>query len=251
MSNWHWPGWHTMGCLLACARTGVIVYWLLVGHPPFVPNCGADCGWRRGEDCHRCQLELCTKIQNGHVSFPASDWRGLSRGARDLVHALLQRSPAERLSAACVLEHDWIRNAGALPAEHPLAYASSSSSSHSSLLRSSFRSVHCSLTRLSTCSASAFPLLLHRLFPEAANLITVFVLRELLGCFTNSTIVRMISISKQLDPPLFMFMLLIAHTLMCLLLLDMSINALKLNEITSSLELPSALLTNSAASCLG
>ena len=148
--------------MFACARAGVIVYWLLVGHPPFVPNCGADCGWRRGEDCHRCQLELCTKIQNGQVSFPASDWRGLSRGARDLVHALLKRSPAARLSAACVLEHDWIRKAGALPAEHPLAYASSP---RTLLLFS--------LTRLSTCSASAF--LVHR---HSRLLLTVFLRRR-------------------------------------------------------------------------
>lgn len=102
---------------------GVILYWLLVGHPPFVPNCGADCGWRRGEDCHRCQLELCTKIQNGHVSFPASDWQSLSCGARDLVQKLLRRSPSERLSAAGVLEHDWVRKAGSLPPDHPFAYA--------------------------------------------------------------------------------------------------------------------------------
>ncbi|XP_043909916.1 MAP kinase-interacting serine/threonine-protein kinase 2 [Protopterus annectens] len=88
---------------------GVILYIMLSGYPPFVGHCGSDCGWDRGEACRACQNMLFESIQEGKYEFPDKDWAHISFGAKDLISKLLVRDAKNRLSAAQVLEHPWVR----------------------------------------------------------------------------------------------------------------------------------------------
>uniref|UniRef100_A0A6Q2Y3R4 non-specific serine/threonine protein kinase n=1 Tax=Esox lucius TaxID=8010 RepID=A0A6Q2Y3R4_ESOLU len=88
---------------------GVILYILLSGSPPFVGRCGTDCGWDWGEPCQACQNMLFESIQEGKYEFPEKDWHHISSGAKDLINRLLVRDAKNRLSAAQVLDHPWVR----------------------------------------------------------------------------------------------------------------------------------------------
>lgn len=90
---------------------GVIMYILLCGYPPFYGKCGRDCGWERGDNCTACQDLLFQSIQEGIYDFPDPEWSHVSSEAKHLISNLLVKRASERLSAAEVLRHPWIRYA--------------------------------------------------------------------------------------------------------------------------------------------
>ncbi|XP_046407637.1 MAP kinase-interacting serine/threonine-protein kinase 1-like isoform X2 [Ischnura elegans] len=87
---------------------GVITYILLCGYPPFYGNCGADCGWERGENCQYCQELLFSSIQEGRYEFPDREWRYISEEAKSLIRQLLAKDAMMRPSAESILSHPWL-----------------------------------------------------------------------------------------------------------------------------------------------
>lgn len=75
--------------LFAC---GVILYWLLSAKLPF-------------EDPD--PMRLAERIKRVEFDFANMVWDGVSNHAKDLVTALLDRSPISRLSASLALSHAW------------------------------------------------------------------------------------------------------------------------------------------------
>eukprot|EP00873_Tetraselmis_striata_P019731 jgi/Tetstr1/439995/TSEL_028356.t1 len=76
---------------------GMIIYQLV---------CGRLCFW----DClDECTPESVMKdIMNAEVSFDDDNWASVSPAAADLVRRLLQKDPADRISAREALEHEWL-----------------------------------------------------------------------------------------------------------------------------------------------
>eukprot|EP00124_Ichthyophonus_hoferi_P002407 Ihof_evm2s163 gene=Ihof_evmTU2s163 len=68
---------------------GVIMYMLLVGYPPFMADCGKDCGWKTGNFCEECMDILLWNIKEGEVRFPQSEWANISDDAVDLLKCML------------------------------------------------------------------------------------------------------------------------------------------------------------------
>uniref|UniRef100_A0A672SVD7 non-specific serine/threonine protein kinase n=1 Tax=Sinocyclocheilus grahami TaxID=75366 RepID=A0A672SVD7_SINGR len=94
---------------------GVILYIMLSGYPPFVGRCGTDCGWDWGEPCQACQCMLFESIQEGKYEFPEKDWAHISPAAKDLITKLLVQDAKDRLSAAQVLHHPWVKGVCPFP----------------------------------------------------------------------------------------------------------------------------------------
>ncbi|KAM3601298.1 uncharacterized protein V6R79_010410 [Siganus canaliculatus] len=79
-------------CLSVCP-SGVILYILLVGYPPF---------W--DEDQHR----LYQQIKAGAYDFPSPEWDTVTPEAKDLINKMLTINPSKRITAAEALKHPWI-----------------------------------------------------------------------------------------------------------------------------------------------
>uniref|UniRef100_A0A8C5NG66 calcium/calmodulin-dependent protein kinase n=1 Tax=Gouania willdenowi TaxID=441366 RepID=A0A8C5NG66_GOUWI len=79
-----------LGC--ACV-SGVILYILLVGYPPF---------W--DEDQHK----LYQQIKAGAYDFPSPEWDTVTPEAKNLINQMLTINPAKRITAQEALKHPWV-----------------------------------------------------------------------------------------------------------------------------------------------
>ncbi|KAK2174490.1 hypothetical protein NP493_799g05013 [Ridgeia piscesae] len=75
--------------------SGVIMYTLLVGCPPF---------W------HRKQIYMLRAIMEGRYSFYSPEWDDISDTAKDLIKGLLVVDPEQRLTAVAALAHPFLKS---------------------------------------------------------------------------------------------------------------------------------------------
>jgi serine/threonine protein kinase len=76
---------------------GVIMYILLCGYPPFYSNHGLA-----------ISPGMKKRIRAGQYDFPATEWRNVSKEAKELIRGLLKTEPAERLTIEQVVRHKWV-----------------------------------------------------------------------------------------------------------------------------------------------
>lgn len=74
--------------------SGVILYILLCGYPPF-----------NGETDN----DIMAAVRKGQYDFPVEEWSGISKEAKDLVSNMLKFDPKNRFSAKDCLSHAWIK----------------------------------------------------------------------------------------------------------------------------------------------
>jgi len=72
---------------------GVIAYILLCGYPPFY-----------GDN----DKAILSQVKKGNFDYPADDWSGVSKEAKEFISGMLTRDPSKRPSAAELLEHKWL-----------------------------------------------------------------------------------------------------------------------------------------------
>jgi len=79
---------------------GVIIYIMLCGYPPFY-----------SEIPHKPLTQtMQNKIMSGNYEFPASEWSSISLEAKNLIKALLNVDPAERMNVDELLQHKWLQS---------------------------------------------------------------------------------------------------------------------------------------------
>ena len=73
--------------------TGVIVYIMMTGCPPF-----------NGED----DDAIMERIKTGKFKFHASQWKGMTKESQEFISHLLVKDPAKRPTAEEALQHPWL-----------------------------------------------------------------------------------------------------------------------------------------------
>nr|CDJ80564.1 Doublecortin and Serine threonine protein kinase-related domain containing protein [Haemonchus contortus] len=84
--------------------TGVILYVMLCGFPPFQSSDGS-------------QDDLFAQIMRGRVSFPSPSWDKISASAKALILLLVNTDKEERFSAHDVLDNQWIKTLSDVPSD--------------------------------------------------------------------------------------------------------------------------------------
>lgn len=75
--------------------SGVIMYILLCGYPPFNgPN----------------DKIIFQRVLEGKFAFPEEDWNTISKGAKDLIKRMLAYEPTKRISTQDCLSHQWLKD---------------------------------------------------------------------------------------------------------------------------------------------
>lgn len=74
--------------------SGVIMYILLCGYPPFN---GAN------------DKVIFQRVLEGKFAFPDEDWDGISKQAKDLIKRMLCYDPSKRISVAECVQHEWFK----------------------------------------------------------------------------------------------------------------------------------------------
>jgi len=80
---------------------GVVAYQLLTGHMPFESSMPHEAVYD--------QQELFAQIGSSEIDFSSAAWDRISADGRDLVQAMLQRDPAQRIAASEALQSTWLR----------------------------------------------------------------------------------------------------------------------------------------------
>lgn len=82
---------------------GVILYSMLIGHTPFMPQ-----HINKQQDEQNYRKSLTENIRQGNFNKSTEQWRHISKGAKDLIGHLLQVKESERFDLHDLLSHKWM-----------------------------------------------------------------------------------------------------------------------------------------------
>lgn len=90
---------------------GVLLFKALSGDVPFkaVGCANTECQWEEGQACADCQISLWEEICQADLQFKSKIWDSISKQAKHLVTRCLTYCADDRITAAEILEHPFIK----------------------------------------------------------------------------------------------------------------------------------------------